>query len=185
MSTRAGHRPYASAPDIGNVMTSIDRRNALRMASAAAVGVGAALGAAGTAHAARRASTLNLSGKRAAADIPNVLTAGTPYFVHYELRDAAGTPVGTESAHSLPITVGLDEALVLSTVVLRLTDGTLTAAGAFERPLPAVTEVVLGYQPWSHTFAVTGGTGAYNGASGELTIEHRTRDDSALTATLN
>ncbi|MEV0536863.1 hypothetical protein [Kitasatospora sp. NPDC050463] len=166
-------------------MTSIDRRNALRMASAAAVGVGAAVGAAGTARAAGRASTLNLSGKRASADIPSILTAGTAYFVHYELRDTAGTPVGTESAHSLPITVGLDKALVLATVVLRLTDGTLTAAGAFERPLPAVTEVVVGFQPWSHTFAVTGGTGAYNGASGELTIEHRTRDDSVLTIALN
>ncbi|MGV9269632.1 hypothetical protein ACWDRR_33840 [Kitasatospora sp. NPDC003701] len=167
------------------MMKNIDRRNALRMASAAAVGAGAAIGTTGTAHAARRATNVHLTGKRAAADIPSVLTAGTPYFVHYELRDAAGQPAGTESANSMPVTVGLDKALVLATVVLRLTDGTLSATGAFERPLPAVTEVLVGYQPWSHTFAVTGGTGAYNGASGELTIEHLTRDDSVLTANLN
>ncbi|MFE2722182.1 hypothetical protein [Kitasatospora sp. NPDC059327] len=166
-------------------MTNIDRRNALRLASATAVGTGATLGMTGTARAARRASTLNLRGRRASADIPGVLTAGAPYFVHYELRDSADRPVGTESAHSLPITVGPDTSLVLATVVLRLTDGMLTGAGAFERPLPVVTEVVVGYQPWSHTFAVTGGTGAYDGASGELTIDHLSRDDSVLTATLN
>ncbi|WP_329485401.1 hypothetical protein OG618_02185 [Kitasatospora sp. NBC_01246] len=165
-------------------MTNIDRRHALRVASAAAVGMGATLGATGTARASRRASTLNLKGRRAAADIPGVLTAGAPYFVHYELRDTDDNPVGTESAHSLPITVGPTGSLVLATVALRLTDGMLTAAGAFERPLPAVTEVALGYQPWSHTFAITGGTGDYTGASGALRIDHLSRDDSALTVTL-
>ncbi|MGW6918055.1 hypothetical protein ACWGB8_30215 [Kitasatospora sp. NPDC054939] len=167
-------------------MTTIARRHALRMASAAAVGGAATASLAAPAHASTRAQELTLYGRRTAANIPGVLTAGVPYFVHFELRDQDGEVVGTESAHSTPITVGTDGALILSTIVLRLTDGTITGTSAFERPLPAVTEgVTTGFAHWSHTFAVTGGTGAHRGASGELTIEHTSTQDSVLTVALD
>ncbi|MET9403468.1 hypothetical protein [Kitasatospora sp. NPDC002965] len=164
--------------------TPLNRRNALRMASAAAVGAGATVGLAAPARAARRARTLTLTGRRASANIPDVLTTGTPYFVHYELLDTEGSPAGTESAHCLPVTVGTDGALVIATLVLRLADGTLTAATAFPRPLPALTEVLTAPRQWSHTFAVTGGTGAYDGATGEITIDHISREEDVLTVTL-
>ncbi|MFD5081766.1 hypothetical protein ACFWOG_03885 [Kitasatospora sp. NPDC058406] len=37
---------------------------------------------------------------------------------------------------------------------------------------------------WSHTFAVTGGTGAYDGATGEIAIDHISREEDVLTVTL-
>lgn len=36
-------------------------------------------------------------------------------------------------------------------------------------------------RPWSHTFAITGGTESYAAASGSITIDHRTRDEDVLT----
>lgn len=128
---------------------TIDRRNALRLTSLAAAGAGITGGLGGAARAegrrpARdRANTITLTGKRTAADLPDVLVPGTPYFVHYELRDADGNPVGTESAECTPVTVGPDGALVLASLVLILGDGMITASTAFQRPLPALTEVLV------------------------------------------
>nr|BEK70743.1 hypothetical protein KPHV_79700 [Kitasatospora purpeofusca] len=172
---------------------TIDRRNALRLTSLAAAGAGITAGLAGAARAEDSragggrpaARQLTLTGKRTAADIPDVLVPGTPYFVHYELRDADGTPVGTESAECTPVTVGPDGALVLASLVLLLGDGMITASTAFQRPLPAVTEVLVAPRRWSHVFAVTGGTGAYDAAAGSVTIEHLSREDDVLTVDLD
>ncbi|GAA4992703.1 hypothetical protein GCM10023205_76650 [Yinghuangia aomiensis] len=156
-----------------------------RLTSAAAVGAGLAVGVAGAAEAApTRAGQFVLTGKRSGANIPNVLTPGAGYFVHYDLTDANGKAAGTENAFTVPVTVGLDGALVVSTLVLVLNDGQITANAAFQRPLPSVTEIATTYTPWSHTFAVTGGTGTYVGASGTITIDHPTKDDDKLTIDL-
>ncbi|WP_353612738.1 hypothetical protein [Streptomyces sp. NRRL S-495] len=110
---------------------------------------------------------------------------GTSYFVHYELRDADGNPVGTESAECTPVTVGPDGAFVLASLVLLLADGMITASTVFQRPLPALTEVLVAPRRWSHLFAVTGGTGAYKAATGAVTIEHLSREDDVLTVDLD
>ncbi|MFB8199937.1 hypothetical protein [Kitasatospora purpeofusca] len=192
---------------------TIDRRNALRLASLAAAGAGITGGLAGAARAAGSgpkgswakgswtegsgtegsgpggsrpaARQLVLTGKRTAADIPDVLVPGTSYFVHYELRDADGNPVGTESAQCTPVTVGPDGAFVLASLVLLLADGMITASTAFQRPLPALTEVLVAPRRWSHLFAVTGGTAAYDAATGSVTIEHLSREDDVLTIGLD
>ncbi|MYX18186.1 hypothetical protein GTY67_33085 [Streptomyces sp. SID8374] len=166
-------------------MTDLDRRSILQLTSAAAIAGGLVAGAGGTAHAARRADRrIVLTGRRTGANIPDVLTVGVPYFVRYELSDAQGGIVGTENAHCLPVTVGLEGSSVLATLVLALDDGLITAATAFQRPLPAVTESPVNAQPWSHVFAITGGTGSYVGAAGSVTIDHRTRDEDVLTIDL-
>ncbi|MFD8320403.1 hypothetical protein [Kitasatospora purpeofusca] len=192
---------------------TIDRRNALRLTSLAAAGAGITAGLAGAARAAGSgpkgswtesswtessgpkgsgpegsrpaARQLVLTGKRTAADIPDVLVPGTSYFVHYELRDADGNPVGTESAQCTPVTVGPDGAFVLASLVLLLADGMITASTAFQRPLPALTEVLVAPRRWSHLFAVTGGTAAYDAATGSVTIEHLSREDDVLTIGLD
>ncbi|MFJ4670811.1 hypothetical protein [Kitasatospora purpeofusca] len=190
---------------------TIDRRNALRLTSLAAAGAGITGGLAGAARAAGSgpkgswteasradgsggsgpegsrpaARQLVLTGKRTAADIPDVLVPGTSYFVHYELRDANGNPVGTESAQCTPVTVGPDGAFVLASLVLLLADGIITASTAFQRPLPALTEVLVAPRRWSHLFAVTGGTAAYDAATGSVTIEHLSREDDVLTVDLD
>ncbi|KOV37380.1 hypothetical protein ADK60_04685 [Streptomyces sp. XY431] len=182
---------------------TIDRRNALRLTSLAAAGAGitGGLGGAARAEGSRAAGSraagsrseggrpaarqLVLTGKRTAADIPDVLVPGTSYFVHYELRDADGNPVGTESAECTPVTVGPDGAFVLASLVLLLADGMITASTAFQRPLPALTEVLVAPRRWSHLFAVTGGTGAYKAATGAVTIEHLSREDDVLTVDLD
>ncbi|MFH8435622.1 hypothetical protein ACIF6K_02570 [Streptomyces sp. NPDC085942] len=166
-------------------MTDLDRRSVLQLTSAATVAGGLVAGAGGAAHAARRAARrIVLTGRRTGANIPDVLTAGVPYFVRYELSDEQGAVVGTENAHCLPVAVELDGSFVLATLVLSLDDGLITAATAFRRPLPAVTESPVDPRPWSHVFAVTGGTGAHAGASGSITIDHRTRDEDVLTIDL-
>lgn len=165
--------------------TSIDRRSALRLTSAAAVGTGLVIGAGGAAGAApSRAGKFTLTGKRSGANIPNVLTPGAGYFVRYDLTDADGKAAGTESAFTVPVTVGPDGAFVVSNLVLSLNGGLITAASGFPRPLPSVTEIALTYTPWSHIFAVTGGTDTYIAATGTITIEHPTRDDDRLTIDL-
>ncbi len=163
---------------------TIDRRNALRLTSLAAAGAGITTGLAGAARADRRARQLVLSGKRTATDIPDVLVPGTPYFVHYELRDADGNPAGTESAQCTPVTVGLDGAFVVASLVLLLGNGMITASTAYRRPLPSLTEVAVNPRRWSHLFAVTGGTADYLGASGSITIDHLSREDDVLTVDL-
>ncbi|GAA5604562.1 MULTISPECIES: hypothetical protein [Streptomyces] len=166
-------------------MTDRDRRSVLRLSSAAAITAGLVAGEGGIAHAARRAARrIVLTGRRTGANIPDVLTAGVPYFVRYELSDARGDSVGTENAHCLPVAVGLDGSFVVATLVLSLDDGLITAATGFERPLPAVTEPPVEARPWSHLFAITGGTGAYTGASGSITIDHPARDEDVLTIDL-
>ncbi|CAM5247790.1 hypothetical protein SBADM41S_04503 [Streptomyces badius] len=80
--------------------------------------------------------------------------------------------------------MGLDGSSVLATLVLSLDDGLITAATVFQRPLPAVTEPPVNAQPWSHVFAITGGTGAYVGASKLNTIDHPARDEDVLTIEL-
>ncbi|WP_333732651.1 hypothetical protein [Streptomyces sp. IBSBF 3010] len=163
----------------------MDRRSMMRLTSAATITGGLVAGAAGTAHAARRANRqLTLHGRRTGANIPDVLTVGVPYFVRYDLTDAEGRAVGTENAHCLPVTVGADGSFVMATLVLALADGMITASTAFQRPLPAVTELPVDSRRWTHEFAVTGGTGDYNGAEGSVTIEHLTRDEDTLTITL-
>ncbi|MDY0813950.1 hypothetical protein [Kitasatospora purpeofusca] len=182
---------------------TIDRRNALRLTSLAAAGAGITGGLGGAARAADSgagssgtgdsgtgghrpaARQLLLTGKRTAADIPDVFVPGTSYFVHYELRDADGNPVGTESAQCTPVTVGPDGALVLASLVLGLADGMITASAAFQRPLPALTEVLVAPRRWSHVFAVTGGTAVYDGATGAVTIAHLSREDDVLTVDLD
>ncbi|MFD5684736.1 hypothetical protein [Streptomyces bacillaris] len=166
-------------------MTNMDRRGVLRLTSAATIAGGLVAGAGGAAHAAPGAARrITLTGRRTGANIPEVLTVGVPYFVRYELSDAQGDSVGTENAHCLPVVVGLDGSSVLATLVLSLDDGLITAATAFQRPLPAVTESPVNAQPWSHVFAVTGGTEAYEGAVGSITIDHLTRDENVLTIDL-
>ncbi|MFE6748207.1 hypothetical protein ACFVGM_20320 [Kitasatospora purpeofusca] len=177
---------------------TIDRRNALRLTSLAAAGAGITGGLAGAARAAGSgargsgteggrpaARQLVLTGKRTAADIPDVLVPGTSYFVHYDLRDADGNPVGTESAQCTPVTVGPGGAFVLASLVLLLADGMITASTAFRRPLPAVTEVPVAPRRWSHLFAVTGGTAVYDAATGSVTIDHLSREDDVLTVDLD
>ncbi|MEU1471704.1 hypothetical protein ABZ434_26225 [Streptomyces sp. NPDC005761] len=167
-------------------MTDMDRRSILQLTSAAAVAGGLAVGGGGAAHAAGRAARqITMKGKRTGANIPDVLTVGVPYFVRYDLTDAEGRSVGTENAHCLPVTVGPDGSFVMATLVLSLGDGMITAATAFQRPLPAVTELPTNSRQWSHVFAVTGGTGSYDGAAGSVTIEHLTRDEDALTVALD
>lgn len=166
-------------------MTNMDRRSILQLTSAATIAGGLVAGAGGTAHAARRAGRrIILKGKRTGANIPEVLTAGVPYFVRYDLSDEEGRGVGTENAHCLPVTVGTDGSYVMATLVLSLDDGMITAATAFQRPLPAVTELPTGSPRWTHEFAITGGTRGYAGAAGSITIEHPTRDDDVLTIDL-
>ncbi|MYT98943.1 MULTISPECIES: hypothetical protein [unclassified Streptomyces] len=166
-------------------MATMDRRSVLQLTSAAAVAGGLVVGVGGAAHAARRAARrIVLTGRRTGANIPDLLTVGVPYFVRYDLSDEQGASVGTESAHCLPVVVGLDGSSVLATLVLSLDDGLITAATAFQRPLPAVTETPVNARPWSHVFAITGGTEAYIGAAGSITIEHLTRDESVLTVDL-
>lgn len=166
-------------------MTDMDRRSVLQLTSAAAIAGGLVVGAGGTAHAALKAARrIVLTGRRTGANIPEVLTVGVPYFVRYDLSDAQGEGVGTENAHCLPVAVGLDGSFVLATLVLSLGDGLITAATAYQRPLPAVTEPPVNAQPWSHVFAITGGTEAYAGAAGSITIDHRTRDEDVLTIDL-
>ncbi|THA71619.1 hypothetical protein E6P78_06645 [Streptomyces sp. A0958] len=163
----------------------MDRRSILQLTSAATIVGGLVVGAGGAAHAARRADRqIILKGKRTGANIPDVLTIGVPYFVRYELSDAEGRSVGTENAHCLPVTVGPDGSYVMATLVLSLDDGMITAATAFQRPLPAVTELPTGSRRWTHEFAITGGTRSYVGAAGSVTIEHPTRDEDALTINL-
>ncbi|MGC4946976.1 hypothetical protein ACLQ2N_12360 [Streptomyces sp. DT224] len=163
----------------------MDRRNMLRLTSAATATGGLVAGAAGTARATRRAERqFTLNGRRSGANIPDILTVGVPYYVLYELTDAEGRSVGSENAHCLPVTVGPDGSFVVATLVLALADGMITASTAFQRPLPAVTELPVDSRRWTHEFAVTGGTGAYNGAAGSVTIEHLTRDEDTLTVTL-
>lgn len=166
-------------------MTDRDRRSVLRLGSAAAIAGGLGVETGGAAHAARRAARrIVLTGRRTGANIPDVLTAGVPYFVRYELSDAQGDSVGTENAHCLPVAVGLDGSFVLATLVLSLDDGLITAATGFQRPLPAATEPPVNAQPWSHLFAITGGTGAHAGATGSITIDHPARDEDVLTVDL-
>ncbi|MEV4876547.1 hypothetical protein [Streptomyces cyaneofuscatus] len=166
-------------------MTDMDRRSILQLASAAAIAGGVVAGAGGSAHAAGKAvGRIVLSGRRTGANIPDLLTAGVPYYVRYDLSDEQGRSVGTENAHCLPVAVGLDGSFVIATLVLSLDDGMITAATAFQRPLPAVTEPPVNARPWSHEFAITGGTGTYLGAAGSVTIEHPTRDEDVLTIDL-
>ncbi|MFC8535870.1 hypothetical protein ACFUJY_18220 [Streptomyces sp. NPDC057249] len=163
----------------------MDRRSVLQLASTATITGGLVAGAAGTARAARRADRqFTLHGMRTGANIPDILTVGVPYFVRYDLTDAEGRAVGTENAHCLPVTVGPDGSFVMATLVLALADGMITASTAFQRPLPAVTELPVDSRRWTHEFAVTGGTGGYSGAEGSVTIEHLTRDEDTLTIAL-
>ncbi|MEU1434434.1 hypothetical protein ACFYPA_00165 [Streptomyces sp. NPDC005775] len=163
-------------------MADMDRRSILQLTSAATIAGGLVVGAGGAAHAARKAARqISMKGTRTGANIPDVLTVGLPYFVRYDLTDAEGRNVGTENAHCLPVTVDPDGAFVMATLVLSLEDGMITAATAFQRPLPAVTELLANSRQWSHVFAITGGTGSYEGAEGSVTIEHLTRDEDALT----
>ncbi|WUT01115.1 hypothetical protein OHA46_01125 [Streptomyces sp. NBC_00708] len=163
----------------------MNRRNMLQLTSAATIAGGLVAGTATTAHAAPRADRLlTLKGTRTGANIPDILTAGVPYYVRYDLTDAEGRSVGTENAHCLPVNVGPDGSYVMATLVLSLDDGMITAATAFQRPLPAVTELPTGSRQWTHEFAITGGTGNYDGAEGSITIEHLTRDEDSLTVTL-
>lgn len=181
----------ANAPEhttdkgVRQAMTDMDRRSILQLTSAATIAGGLVAGAGGAAHAVRKAvGQVVLRGKRTGANIPDVLTAGVPYFVRYDLSDEQGRSVGTENAHCLPVAVGLDGSFIIATLVLSLDDGVITAATAFQRPLPAVTEPPVNARPWSHVFAITGGTGTYVGAAGSITIEHPTRDEDVLTVDL-
>ncbi|WP_406089068.1 hypothetical protein [Streptomyces sp. NBC_01013] len=163
-------------------MTDMDRRSILQLTSAATIAGGLVVGTGGAARATRKAvRQIVLTGRRTGANIPDVLTAGVPYFVRYDLSDAQGRSVGTENAHCLPVAVGLDGSFVMATLVLSLDDGMITATAAFQRPLPAVTEPPVNARQWSHVFAITGGTGAYVGAAGSVTIEHPSRDEDVLT----
>ncbi|WP_345108996.1 hypothetical protein [Streptomyces drozdowiczii] len=163
----------------------MDRRSMLQLTSVATIAAGLAAGTAGTAHATRRADRqITLHGTRTGANIPDILTAGVPYYVRYDLTDTEGRSVGTENAHCLPVNVGPDGSYVMATLVLGLDDGMITASTAFQRPLPAVTELPVNSRRWTHEFAITGGTGTYNGAQGSISIEHLTRDEDTLTITL-
>ncbi|MGW2657342.1 hypothetical protein ACWC1D_27245 [Streptomyces sp. NPDC001478] len=163
----------------------MDRRSMLHLTSAAAITGGLVAGTAGTAGATRRADrTITLKGRRTGANIPDILTAGVPYYVRYDLTDTEGRSVGTENAHCLPVSVGPDGSYIMATLVLALDDGMITASTAFQRPLPAVTELPVNSRQWTHEFAITGGTGSYNGAEGSISIEHLTRDEDTLTVTL-
>ena len=158
----------------------------LQLTSAATIAGGVVAGAAGTARATRRADLqFVLNGRRTGANIPDILTVGVPYYVRYDLTDAEGRAVGTENAHCLPVTVGPDGSFVMATLVLALADGMITASTAFQRPLPAVTELPVDSRRWTHEFAITGGTGNYNGAEGSISIEHLTRDEDRVTVTLS
>jgi len=158
----------------------------LQLTSAATIAGGLVAGTAGTARAARRADRqFVLNGRRTGANIPDILTVGVPYYVRYDLTDAEGRAVGTENAHCLPVTVGPDGSFVMATLVLALADGMITASTAFQRPLPAVTELPVDSRRWTHEFAITGGTGNHNGAEGSISIEHLTRDEDRVTVTLS
>ncbi|MFD7865113.1 hypothetical protein [Streptomyces sp. NPDC057682] len=163
----------------------MNRRSMLQLTSAAAIAGGLVAGTAGAAGATTRADRLiTLKGRRTGANIPDILTTGVPYYVRYDLTDAEGRSVGTENAHCLPVSVGPDGSYVMATLVLALEDGLITASTAFQRPLPAVTELPVNSRQWTHEFAITGGTGNYRGAEGSITIEHLTRDEDTLTVTL-
>ncbi|CAM5279550.1 Twin-arginine translocation signal domain-containing protein OS=Streptomyces cyaneofuscatus OX=66883 GN=G3I52_09950 PE=4 SV=1 [Streptomyces cyaneofuscatus] len=163
-------------------MTDMDRRRVLRLTSAATVAGDWSSGRTGppTRRAGRPAGSS--TGRRTGANIPDVLTAGVPYFVRYDLSDAQGAGVGTENAHCLPVSVGLDGSSVLATLVLSLDDGLITAASSSSLAARG-DRVSANAEPWSHVFAITGGTGPAS-ARPLITIHHPARDEDVLTIEL-
>jgi hypothetical protein len=83
---------------------------------------------------------------------PNT-SAGDVWVFRVPLLDQAGSKVGTHEASCHP----LNENRAICDIVESLTDGTIAEQGIF---LPNSTSDLLG------TFAVTGGTGAYEGVGG-------------------
>jgi hypothetical protein len=77
---------------------------------------------------------------------------------HTKLRNTSGERIG--NARVVFTTTGRDRAIAHG--VFQLAEGLIVFDGIADGPTP-------------HTHAITGGTGAYNGAAGTLTVEGRAR----------
>lgn len=107
------------------------------------------------------AATIELSAQRTKINLPDVPALGTPYVTLLDLFDSRGGAAGHASAGSLVIDVTPQGPVVLGFVVLQLGDGDIHYQRIIRRH---------GGYPRTAAGAVTGGTGEYAGAAGQVDI---------------
>jgi hypothetical protein len=108
-------------------------------------------------------------------------TLGDHFVFSDDLFDhEGGTKVGIDGAVCTVVRLdplsGPTEAVLQCQATISLADGQITVQGLFTTPLSGVAE------PFD--LAVTGGTGAYEGAEGHLTVEELSDTDANLTVVL-
>lgn len=123
------------------------------------------------AHAAPEAQTISLVATRKQITLPATPPLGASYIATFDLKDSSGKAAGTGWSSSFVVDVNLKGVpptlVVLSTVVLRLTDGSEIH---YERLIDR-----LATEPKS-TGAVLGGTGKYANARGSVDIDWPNKD---------
>jgi hypothetical protein len=118
---------------------------------------------------------LEVYARRRQITLPNLPALGLTYIATFDLTDAAGTPIGEGFANNSIVDVTLAGPVVLSQVVLRLTDGEVHYERIIKR---------FGDYPRSSTGAILGGTGAYATASGDAQIVWPDKDTIKITLNL-
>ena len=132
-----------------------------RRTQLAAFGLGLAAAPLAGASAARAAAPWRIVARRQQITLPAAPTPGVTYIATFELTDESGKPMGEAAAGTSVVDVTTEGPVILSQVVLRLTDGELHYQRIMNR---------FGGYPRRATGAVVGGTGAYAGASGQVQI---------------
>jgi hypothetical protein len=135
------------------------RRQLAGLALGTAAGV--TLAAAGAPTPAAAQEPLSLIARRTELTLPDLPALGLPYVCLLDLFDQAGTQVGTATAGAMIVGVTLEGPVVLASVVLHLADGEIHYQRVMDR---------FGAFPRTAAGAVTGGTGGYRDATGEVAI---------------
>lgn len=129
--------------------------------AAAPLAAGARSAGPGAAPAERPTASLELTARRTKITLPDLPTLGLTYIALLDLFDSADKKVGQAQTSSFVIDVTLDGPVVLGTIVLRLADGELHYQRIINR---------YGGYPRTATGAITGGTGAYRDAAGQVDV---------------
>ncbi|MGH3713758.1 MAG: hypothetical protein ACRDT4_09915 [Micromonosporaceae bacterium] len=146
MSTRRAH------------LTSLGLAAATPLAVAAPVALASAAPAAA---ATRVAGPMELVARRTKITLPDLPKLGVSYIALLDLFDSAGTKLGQASTSSFVVDVAVEGPIVLGTIVLQLADGEIHYQRLIRR---------YGDYPRTATGAITGGTGEYAGATGEVDV---------------
>ena len=158
-------------------MAGFPRRAA--MAALAGVGLAATPAVAAAATPGPRASTLTFTTVRKSITLPAAPTLGVTFSIDLELHDTSGAVIGTGSVNAMVVelVVGPPPTIVThDQPIFRFAGGEIHCSTMHERTVPNPGKLF--------PVAVVGGTGTYNGASGEGTLEYTTADVTTITLSL-